>query len=739
MRTFQAAIERVRKLRMAGKIPPDRLIRIESAGGDHVLDRPIVLTPEDSNLRLYGAGRPGECVLRGGIELPAFREEKPGLWSCDVPEGVRFEQLYVNAQRAELAKSPNEGWYFMTDYPKSFTDPETGLVNTNAKVRVFRGKADELAPLARLSKDELRDVRVHVWQSWSDAVARVQAFDAEKDEVVTTPSARWPYSFWNWHGPKRYSLVNFRGALDAPGEWFLDTRASRLYYRPRKGEAVDGVTAWAPQIGSLLEIRGDRAAGKRVRNVRIEGFQFEYAAYALPANGRGDAQAAVKEPAAVTVDFAEGVLFGNCEFNHLGAHALMLSAAVRKVEIVHCLFEDLGGGGVYIGMPDVTKTGGACGEVTVDNCVIRRGGREMTGAVGIFIGSASDCRLTHNEISDLDYSGISVGWSWGYQPTQTKRNLIAWNHIHDLGHGVMSDMAGVHTLGLSEGTSVIGNRIHDIVSYDKSGRGGWGLYTDEGSTGVTLASNLVYRLKTGPVHQNYGGDNVFENNILAFGGEEQIKRSSPKGEGDSTNACSFVFRNNIVYFDQTNQFAFARTRAITNTAYLADLVFSSNVWWCVGGLRKGAFECLDWDDWRALGKDEGSIVADPLFEDAAKGDFRLKAGSPALETGFRAWNYGEAGLYDDQVRKDIGISLEAKDIPQDEKFHLVKLGTFDMVCQSRVYFDWTWRYSVWVPPFGVQTDRREVWLSLKLTGPTYVKGSTRPDGIYLERLFFVEP
>ena len=99
----------------------------------------------------------------------------------------------------------------------------------------------------------------------------------------------------------------------------------------------------------------------------------------------------------------------------------------------------------------------------------------------------------------------------------------------------------------------------------------------------------------------------------------------------------------------------------------------------------------------------------------------------------------KAGLYDDQVRKDIGISLEARDIPQDEKYHLVKLGTFDMVCQSRVYFDWTWRYSVWVPPFGVQTDRREVWLSLKLTGPTYVKGSTRPDGIYLERLFFVEP
>ena len=98
-----------------------------------------------------------------------------------------------------------------------------------------------------------------------------------------------------------------------------------------------------------------------------------------------------------------------------------------------------------------------------------------------------------------------------------------------------------------------------------------------------------------------------------------------------------------------------------------------------------------------------------------------------------------AGLYDDQVRKDIGIRLEAKDIPQDGKFHLVRLGTFDIVCQSRVYFDWTWRYATWVPSFGVQTDRREVWLSVKLTGPTYVKGAAAPDAIALERLFLVEP
>ena len=98
-----------------------------------------------------------------------------------------------------------------------------------------------------------------------------------------------------------------------------------------------------------------------------------------------------------------------------------------------------------------------------------------------------------------------------------------------------------------------------------------------------------------------------------------------------------------------------------------------------------------------------------------------------------------AGVYDNQVCKQIGISLKAEDIPQDGKFHLHRLGTLDVICQTRIYYDWSWNCATWFPPFGVQTDRREVWISLKLKGPTYVKGSTDPDGICIERVFFVEP
>ncbi|MBU0607863.1 MAG: DUF5123 domain-containing protein, partial [Armatimonadetes bacterium] len=263
------------------------------------------------------------------------------------------------------------------------------------------------------------------------------------------------------------------------------------------------------------------------------------------------------------------------------------------------------------------------------------------------IGASGNNQITHNDISDFFYTTIAVGWSWGYRPTVSHNNKIEFNHLHHLGWGVLSDMGGVYTLGISDGTTVSNNVIHDVYSYDRYGGGGWGLYNDEGSSNITLENNLVYNVKTGTYHQHYGKDNTVRNNILCFSMNGQLQRSRPEEHN------SFNFENNIVVWKEGDLFR-GNWRNLHMTT-------RKNCYWLTSK-EPVMFHEFTLQEWQAKGQEAGSIVADPLFKDAEGYDFRLDPASPALKLGFKPFDYTKAGVYGDPKWAALARSFKYADV-----------------------------------------------------------------------------
>lgn len=519
-------------------------VHVRIAPGNYRLTQPLVFTPADSGEPgfpvVYEAETKGSVVITGGAALELAKPPSgtnPALFKSPADDRAAMlggSQLFVNGDRATLARYPKNGAFWFVQQPAGVVGEPTAERGREAFIPSNEAKQW----IDGLSDTDRQSAIVQVMQSWSAGRHRLSDLPSPTGSVRIKPRARWPFLEFGLN--QRYFIENVSRDFGAPGEWIWD--ASGVRYMPLPTQTSGSLVAVMPMLETLILVKGDTKSSTWVHDLQFRGLTFQHTRLLTPKGGDFDTQAGVAVGAAITVDAARRIQFDACTISQVGGYALWLRESVRDSSITGNTVQDLGGGGIKIGLPaQLPSDATATGANTISGNTVRDTGKVIPGAVGIWIGQSFNNTVSNNLIANTSYTGISVGWKWGQGAATSGGNRIEKNLLVNIGNGQLSDLGAIYTLGESPGTTITGNVIREVRAYTGYGAGAWGIYNDEGSSNLRVENNIVIGTTSGGYHLHYGRDNVVNANLFAMGDLTEVRLPS-NGSGE----MRLQFSNNVL-------------------------------------------------------------------------------------------------------------------------------------------------------------------------------------------------
>lgn len=553
--TLTSALRQAREWRRTEDNRIQGGITIYMEGGTYAFYEPVFIRPEDSGTKesptIIRSVGDEKVILSGGISINGWKKQGK-VWVADVPvfngRPLDFRQLWVNGKKAVRARD-------VEDFEKM-----NRICSVDEKNEILYVPAVSIRRLIDNKgnlKAKYAEMVLH--QMWCVANLRIRSVEVQGDSAAIRfhqPESRiqfehpWPRPMVTTDGQNSaFYLTNARELQDVPGEWYHDIDARKVYYYPREGEKIQEAEVIVPAVETLVRVEG--TLDRPVCHIRFEKITFSYTTWMRPSEkGHVPLQAGMyltdgyridpkmqrnylnhpldnqgwlgRPAAAVRVVAARQIDFERCRFEHLGSTGLDYEEAVQGGVVRGCLFRDIAGNGLLVGsfspaahethLPyDPADRREVCTQQQINNCYFTEIGNEDWGCLAIAAGYVGDVNIEHNEISEVPYSGISLGWGWTQTVNCMRNNRVHANLIHHYAKH-MYDVAGIYTLGSQPKSYVTENCVHSIYKpgYVHDPNHWFYLYTDEGSSFITVRDNWTEGEKY--LQNANGPGNVWENN-----------------------------------------------------------------------------------------------------------------------------------------------------------------------------------------------------------------------------------